>query len=74
MVYTYIGVCVRACVFRRVRKIAKSDYQLCHDCLSIRLFVSLSVCMQQLGSQWKDFYETWYLSFFRKFSTTFNFL
>jgi hypothetical protein len=40
-------------VFRRVRKTAKSDYQLRHVCLS----VCLSVRMEQLGSRWTDFYE-----------------
>jgi hypothetical protein len=35
-------------VFRRFRKIAKSDYQLCHVCLSVRP----SVRMEQLGSRW----------------------
>jgi hypothetical protein len=34
-------------VFRRVRKIAKSDYQLRHVCLFVR--------MQQIGSHWTDF-------------------
>ena len=43
-------------VFRRFRKIAKSDYQLPH--------VHLSVRMEQLGFLWMDFDETWYLSFF----------
>ena len=37
--------------FRRVRKIAKSDYYLRHACLSFR--------MEQLGSHWADFYEIW---------------
>jgi len=36
-------------VLRRDRRIAKSDYYLCHVCLSIR--------MEQLGSHWKDFHE-----------------
>ena len=36
-------------LFRRVRKIAKSDYQL---------YVRPSVRMEQLGSQWTDFDET----------------
>jgi hypothetical protein len=34
-------------VFRRVRKIAKSDYQPLHVCLSVR--------MQQQKSYWTDF-------------------
>jgi hypothetical protein len=36
-------------VFRRVRNIAKSDYYLCHVCLSVRA--------EQHGSHWKDFHE-----------------
>jgi hypothetical protein len=50
------------------------------DCLSVRLSVCLlpaclslsvcpsfclSICMEQLGSHWMDFHETWYLSIFR---------
>ena len=34
--------------------------------LSVCLSVCLSVRMQQLGSQWTDFYEILYLSIFRK--------
>jgi hypothetical protein len=37
------------CGFGRVCKIAKSDYYLRH--------VYLSVCIDQLGSRWKDFRE-----------------
>jgi len=40
-------------LFRRVRKITKSDCSLRHVCLSVR--------MEQLGSHRKDFYEIWYL-------------
>jgi hypothetical protein len=47
--------------FRRVRKIAKSDYHLHHVCPSVRL----SVQMKQLGSHWTDFNEISYLSIFR---------
>jgi len=36
-------------IFRRVRKIAKSDYQLRHVCPSVR--------MEQLGSHWTDHHE-----------------
>ena len=43
--------------FKRLRKIEKS-YCDRHVCLSVRL--------QQLGSLWKDFNQTWYLSIFRK--------
>jgi len=39
-------------------KIAKSDYQL-------RL-VSLSIHMEQLGCQWMDFCDIWYLNLFWK--------
>jgi hypothetical protein len=48
----------RNSVFRRVRKTAKSDYYLCRVCPS--------VSMEQLGSQWADFHEIWYLNIFRK--------
>ena len=46
-------------LFRRVRKIAKTDYSLRHVRLSIRM-------ERQLGSHWTDFNETWYLRLFRK--------
>ena len=36
-------------VFRRVRKVAKSDYQLRHVCPSVR--------MEQRASHWSDFHE-----------------
>ena len=42
-------------IFRRVRKIAKSDYQLYHARPSVR--------MEQLGSHQTDFHETWYMTF-----------
>jgi hypothetical protein len=48
-----------AIIFRRVRKISKSDYYLRH--------VRPSVYMKQLGSQLMDFDEIWYFSTFRKF-------
>jgi len=44
--------------FKRLRKFAKSDCSLRHIRLSVRL--------QQFGSFWKDFVQTWYLSVFRK--------
>jgi hypothetical protein len=44
--------------FRRVRKIAKHDFQLCHVCPSVR--------MEQLRSHWTDFHKIWYLRIFRK--------
>jgi hypothetical protein len=40
---------VELLIFRRVRKITKSDYQLRH--------VGLSVRMEQFGCQWTDFRE-----------------
>ena len=43
----------------------KSDYELRHVRLSCPT-VSPSVRMEQLGSQWTDFDEIWYLRFFRK--------
>ena len=48
---------MRRSFFRRFRKIAKSDYSLRH--------VRTSVRMEQLGSDWTDFHEIWYLSIFR---------
>ena len=35
--------------------------------ISSRLPLFLSVRMQQLGTQWKDFHELWYLRIFRKY-------
>ena len=52
-----ISNAVRREHFRRVRKIAKSDYKLCRVCLSI---------LMELGFHWTDFHETLYLSIFRK--------
>jgi hypothetical protein len=49
-------------VFRRVRKIARSDYWLRHVCLSVRPFV----CMEQIGSQFGDLHENLYLNTFGK--------
>jgi hypothetical protein len=46
------------CVFRRVRKIAKSDNYLRHVCPSVRT--------EELGSHWTDCHEIWFLSIFRK--------
>ena len=43
-------------IFRRVRKISKSDDQI---------HVRLSIRMEQLDSQLTDFDEIWYLEFFR---------
>jgi len=39
-------------VFRRVRKIAKSDCYLRHVCLSVRP----PACMELFGSHWSDFH------------------
>ena len=46
--------------FRRVRKIAESDYQPRHVCPSVRL--------EKLGSHWTDFHEIIYLSTSRKYA------
>jgi hypothetical protein len=48
--------------FSRLSKIAKSDYQLHHACLS----VGPSFRTEQLGYQVADFNEILYLSIFRK--------
>jgi hypothetical protein len=45
-------------VLRRVHKIAKSDYQLRHVCLSVR--------MEELGPHGIDFHEISCMSIFRK--------
>jgi hypothetical protein len=44
-------------IFWRIHKIVKTDYYLCHVCQS--------VCIEQLGSQWTDFYEILYVSIFQ---------
>jgi len=49
-------------IFRRVRKIAKSDHNIRYACPSVRP----SVRMEQLGSHWTDFLTIWYLGIFRK--------
>ena len=36
------------------------------------VIVCPSVLMEQLGSHWTDFDETWYLSFFRKYVEKFK--
>ena len=60
----------RIFIFRRVRKISKSDYQLhvCPVCLSVRPSV-----WKKLGSHLTDFYEISYLSIFRKSLEKFSF-
>jgi len=50
--------------FRRVRKIAKSDYSLRH--------IHPSVRMEHLASHWTDFHEIWYLSICRKLLRSFR--
>jgi len=45
-----------------VGEIAEWHYKLRHA----RLSVYPSVCMEQFGSLWRDFHETWYLRNFRK--------
>jgi len=42
--------------FRAVRRDAKRGYWLCQVCLSVGI--------EQLGSNWTDIYEIWYLSIF----------
>ena len=46
-------------VFRRIYKIAESDYQLCY------VSVCLSVRVGQFGYCWKDFHRVLYLRTFR---------
>jgi len=46
-------------IFKRVRKIANSDYFAMSVCLSVR--------MEQLSSLWTDFHEIWYLNIFRNY-------
>jgi len=45
-------------LFRRVRKISKSDYYLHDVCLFVR--------MEQLGYHWKDFHKIWCFRIFKK--------
>jgi hypothetical protein len=56
----YSWICLHSCflVIIRVRKVMKSDYQLCHICLSN--------CMEQLGYHQLEFHEKWYLRIFHK--------
>ena len=55
----WISCCDDFWLFRRVRKIAKSDYWLCHICPS-------ALRVEQLGSYWTDFHEILYLRIFLK--------
>jgi len=34
--------------------------------ISFIMSVYLSICMQQLSSEWMDFHEIWYISIFQK--------
>jgi hypothetical protein len=43
-------------------------------CLSTRPSFRPSVRVDQLGSYWTDFYETWYLSIYRKYAEKIEFL
>ena len=56
--------CYLATCFRRVHKIANSDYQLRQVCPSTYLSV-LSVRMEQLDSHCTDYHEIRYLNIFR---------
>jgi len=58
----FLPRCLEIFLFRRVRKIAKSDYQLRHVCLSLRP----SVRMEQLISHWTDFHEKLIFDYFSK--------
>jgi hypothetical protein len=44
-------------VFRRIRKIAKSDYWLRRVCLFVRPSASQPALIELIGSRWTDFYE-----------------
>jgi len=57
--------------FRRVRKITKSDYELCHVCISIYLSVLHSFRMEYLDSNRTDFHKSQYLNTFRKYVESF---
>ena len=52
------------CVFRRVRKIAKSDYRFSQVCLSVCLSARPQGTTRP--PHWTDLHETRYLSIFRK--------
>jgi hypothetical protein len=56
----YVFICVR----QNAKKGSLSSYLFV--CLSVSLLVHPSVHMEQLGSQWKNFHEIWYLKIFRK--------
>jgi hypothetical protein len=50
------------CIYFEARSQNCEERLLAASCLSVRL----SVWKKGLGSRWKDFYEIWYLSIFRK--------
>ena len=52
--------------FRRVRKISKSDYQLCNVVLSVRPSIPVSIRMKKQGSHWTDFHNIWYVRLSQK--------
>ena len=64
-------------IYKGVRKIVKSNYQLRHFYLSVCMPARLSVCpsvrMDELGCHWMDFHKTGYLIIFRKLSRIFKF-
>jgi len=47
--------------FSHLPEITKSDSEIRHVCLSVRLCLR----MEQLGSHWTDFHEIWYLIVYR---------
>ena len=81
----YVAVCsakVRRCqnVQDMTFQLFKARLQSCEkrlstlSCLSVHSSILLSVRMKQLGSHWKDFDETWYLTvFFESLSRKLNF-
>ena len=62
---TIYHVIIEDYFFKRIRKIAKSDCWLRRVLPSVR--------MEQLGSHWKDFDGTWYLSFLENLSSKLKF-
>jgi hypothetical protein len=59
-------VCVVYENFRCLRKIANSNCQLLHVCLSLRPSFCLSVRMEELGTHLTASHELWNLAAFRK--------
>ena len=60
--FKWLPDCGKIIPFLACGEIAKSDYLLCHVCLSVRP----SVRMEQLDTHWTDFHEILYLCIFRK--------